>query len=85
MLPKWHIKLVHLFSGALYDKWEFKKHGVYCVQLFKWNNDVYQTKVFQSMITWKCLPGTFYIKWKEGERELTSEETESVHKEDDSV
>jgi hypothetical protein len=40
--------------------------------------------VFQSMITWKCLPGTFYIK-QEGERELTSGETESVHKEGHSV
>ena len=26
------------------------------------------------------MPGTFNIKWKEGERELTSRETESVHK-----
>ncbi len=25
------------------------------------------------MITWKCLPGTFDIKRKEGERELTRE------------
>ncbi len=31
------------------------------------------------------VPGTFYIKWKEGERELTSGETESVHKEGHSV
>ncbi len=37
--------------------------------------------VFQSMIVWKCLPGTFYIKRKEGEREQTSRETESEHKE----
>jgi len=41
---------------------------------------VYQTNVFQSMIVFKCLPVTFYIKWKEGERDLTSGETESVHK-----
>jgi hypothetical protein len=33
------------------------------------------------MIRWKCLTGTFNIKRKEGERELTSGETESVHKE----
>jgi len=33
------------------------------------------------MIIWKCLPGTFYIKRKEGERELASGETESEHKE----
>ncbi len=26
------------------------------------------------------MPGTLNIKWKEGERELTSRETESVHK-----
>jgi len=37
------------------------------------------------MISWKCLTWTFYIKWKEGERELTSGKTESVYKETDSV
>ncbi len=29
------------------------------------------------MIRWKGLPGFFYIKWKEGEREGNSGETES--------
>jgi len=28
------------------------------------------------MIGWKGLPGFFYIKWKEGEKELDSGETE---------
>jgi hypothetical protein len=37
------------------------------------------------MISWKWLTWTFYIKWKEGERELNRGETESVHKENDSI
>jgi hypothetical protein len=34
------------------------------------------------MITWKCLPGTFDIKRKEGERELTRERQRASIKRD---
>ncbi len=42
----------------------------------QWNNDVDQTNVFQSMTTESQLTLGFYIKCKEGERELHTGETE---------
>jgi hypothetical protein len=49
----------------------------YCVRTSKRNVDgVIQNSLFKTMIGWKGLPGFFYIKWKEGEKELDSGETE---------
>jgi hypothetical protein len=49
----------------------------YCVQTSKWNvNGVIQNSLYQTMIMWKGLPVFFYIKQREGERELDGGETE---------
>jgi hypothetical protein len=50
---------------------------LYCEQTSKLNNNhVRQNGLFKTMIGCKGRPGYFYIKWKEGEREQDSGETE---------
>ncbi len=49
----------------------------YCEQTSKLNaNGVNWNGLFKTMIGCKGFPGFFYIKWKEGEREQDSRETE---------
>jgi hypothetical protein len=40
---------------------------------------VIQNSLLKTVISQKCLPGFFYIKWKEGERMQDSGETEREH------